>query len=323
MADYKFLQNPVSGKYVILAPRRSKRTNTGKIPEPICPFCLGQEGSENELYRVGGEAGDSNWHIRVLANKFPFAPHHEIIIHSPDHHKNFDELPFTQVELILQTYRERYNAHKEQGQVYIFHNRGGAAGESLPHPHTQLVVIPREVELEIPVLDKTVIARTEGTKQSPKAFDFGKGLLRRSFAPRKDERNLDLLETEEYLVCCPPTSEWPDEVWIAPKNNGNGFGAITDQELSDLSYVLSRIIQLYDLRHGYEFPFNFYIYPGKFWYLRLMPRIKILGGFELGTQISVNTQEPEETFRFLREHFWQPDPAKIRGEQQADYWKSI
>src|SRR5256885_16712687 len=112
MADFEFRRHKEKGKWVIFAPRRSKRTNAGKKKEPICPFCIGREEDEPEIYRVGGKPGDSNWQIRVIPNKFPFTPHHEIIIHSPDHHKNIDELPFSQVELLLQTYRQRFLAHQ-------------------------------------------------------------------------------------------------------------------------------------------------------------------------------------------------------------------
>jgi len=49
-----------------------------------------------------------------------FAPIHEVIIHSPDHHKSFDELPLFQSELVFKTYRQRFQAHQDKGQVYIF-----------------------------------------------------------------------------------------------------------------------------------------------------------------------------------------------------------
>jgi len=294
MADFNFLYNQFSKKWIISAPRRAQRTNIGKKSEPICPFCIGREDQEEELYRVGGAPHDSNWHVRVISNKFPFAPQHEIIIHSPDHHKNFDELPFSQVQLLLTTYRERFRLNSPKGQVYIFHNRGGAAGESLPHPHTQVAVVPKNVLLEIPPLDVSIY--------------------------QKDAR---VLETELFFVFCPQTSEWPDEVWIAPKKHPQVFGSISNDQITDLSFVLTRIIQILDMRHGAEFPFNFYIYPGKQWYLRIIPRIRILGGFEVGTKVSVNTQDPNETFSFIQEHFWKPDSTKIKYEQQADYLKRV
>ncbi len=298
MSDFQFLQNPLSKKWVILSPRRAKRPDIARGMEPVCPFCPGKEGDEKELYRVGGKIGDSNWQIRVLNNKFPFAPIHEVIINSPDHHRNFDQLPKLQVELILQTYRQRYNAHKDKGQVYIFHNHGEAGGESLPHPHTQLAVVPFEVELEIPRLATSVEMAVAAKDQIFK-------------------------ETNHFVIFCPKTSQWPDEVWIAPKARGRAYGEIEDAEIADLAFTLSRLIQIFDLRHGLEFPFNFYIYPGGDWYLRIIPRVKVLGGFEVGTGVFINTQDPKETIEFIKEHFENPDLEKIKTTHRAEYHRGV
>ena len=93
------------------------------------------------------------------------------------------------------------------------------------------------------------------------------------------------------------------------------FGDSIDRELTDLSVVLSRLLLLLGKRHGKEFPFNFYIYPGYNWYLRLIPRIKISGGFEIGTYIMINTINPKETFLFLQKHFNSADFSKIKNGQ--------
>jgi len=303
MADFQFLQNKITGKWVILAPRRSKRTNIGEKSD-ICPFCPGREKEDGEIYRHGGQTGDSQWQIRVIPNKFPFTPNHEVIIHSPDHHKNFDELPFEQVELIFRTYKHRFNALKKHGQVYMFHNRGHAAGESLPHPHTQITTVSSSIKLDIPLLDTGIYG---------KKFNL--------FKNKKE--NPEVLETDSFMVFCPQTSEWPDEVWIAPKQNGHFFGSISDHQIKDFAFTISRLIQIFDIRHGYEFPFNFYISSNKNWYLRFIPRVRILGGFEIGTGVSVNTQDPKETFAFIKEHFWKPDNEKIKALHQAEYLKSV
>lgn len=293
MADFQFLQNPLSKRWVIMAPRRAKRPDIARGMEPVCPFCPGKESDERTIYQVKNNAG---WQIRVLDNKFPFAPIHEIIILSPDHQKGFDELPQSQVELILETYRQRYSTHKEKGQVYIFNNHGKNGGESLPHPHTQLAVVPFEVNLEMPRL-----ANVAEMKVATKDQVFK--------------------ETNHFVIFCPKTSQWPDEVWIAPKERGNLFDSIKDNQISDLAFTLSRLIQIFDLRHGLEFPFNFYIYPGGDWYLRIIPRVKALGGFEIGTGIFVNTQDPRETIEFIREHFDNPDKKKIKTIHRATYHK--
>lgn len=294
MQNFQILQNPISKKWIILAIGRAHRPDVAKGAEPVCPFCLGKEGEEKEVYRVGGKANDSNWQIRVVPNKFPFAPIHEIIIHSPDHHKNFGQLSLSQVELIFQTYRQRYNTHKDKGQVYIFHNRGEAGGESLPHPHTQLAVVAFDVKMDIP--------RLASEEELPTVS--------------KDQQ---AQETKHFILFCPKTSQWPDEVWIAPKKRGRGYGEIVDDEIVDLSYAITRLVEIFDLRHDYEFPFNFYIYPGGDWYLRLIPRAKVLGGFEIGTGIFINTQDLKETIKFIKEHFENPNEEKIKTHHRAEY----
>ena len=318
MADFTFLQNPLSKKWVILAPRRAKRPDIAKGAEPICPFCLGREMDEKEVYRVGGQPNDSNWKIRVIHNKYPFAPIHEVIIHSPDHDKNFDELPLHQVELIIKTYRARFLTHQKKGQVFIFHNRGEGGGESLPHPHTQLAVIPANIKMDIVRLSATA------------SFDFGPQPISWSTNTANPESSgVGKLEhqstvlTSHFYLFCPKSSQWPDEVWVAPKKRGRAFGEITDGEAADLAYTISRLVQIFNLRHGSEFPFNFYIYPGGDWYLRLIPRVKVLGGFELSTGIYVNTQEPDKTISFIKEHFGTPDWEKIKKEHRAEYEKRV
>jgi len=290
--DFKFVQDKVSKKWIISAPRRSKRPDIARGEEPKCPFCPGNERADKEVYRIGGEANDQNWLVRVVNNKFPFASIHEVIVHSPDHHKNFEELPLSQSELVLKTYRQRFQTHQDKGQVYIFHNHGEAGGESLPHPHSQLAVVPDFVKLEIAPVN---FSKTEDDSQ----------------------------QTEHFQIFCPLASEWPDEVWILPKKENVLFSEITDAEIKDLAKILYRLIQIFDLRHGHEFPFNFYISPYRGWYLRIIPRVKSLGGFELGTGISVNTQDPKETMAFIKEHFESPDEEKIRTIHRAEYKRAV
>lgn len=290
--DFKFIQNIPFEKWVISAPRRAKRPDAFKGTETSCPFCIGTESNEKEFYRVGGKEGDSKWLIRVIPNKFPFAPIHEIVIHSTDHHKGFDELPLSQSELIFKTFRQRFQTHQDKGQVYVFHNHGEASGESLTHPHSQIVVIPDNVKLEIPPID---------------------------FDPKIEE----FQETEHFTIFSPISSEWPDEVWLMPKKNDKFYSEISDEEVKDFSRSIYRLIQIFDLRHGHEFPFNFYISPLKGWYLRIVPRLKILGGFEIGTNVGVNTQDPRETIAFIKEHFESPDEEKIRTVHQAGYSRAV
>ena len=292
MSDYSqfhfgFIKLPTQPDWIVLSPRRALRPNVAKQEVQVCPFCIG--GGEDILYQIKSNNNDE-WLIKVLPNKYPFAPIHELIIHSPDHHKNIDELPQEQIKLLFNVYKQRFNLHKDKGQVCIFHNRGVAGGESIPHPHTQLAVIPIEIPLNSPTL---------------------------ALIPQ------DAFRSEQFVVFSPSITQWPDEVWIAPRRSGLSFGEISEQEIDNLSKFMPRVIEILDLRHGHEFPFNFSIYFGKNWFVRIVPRQKILGGFEVSTGVYVNTQDPKETNSFLQEHLTEFNKEKILQEQQATYHRCV
>ena len=269
MGKFEFREDKLAHKWVVIAPQRAKRPDVAKGGEPECPFCYGAEGkTPKEVFRIGrGKANQPGWYIRVVPNKYPFAPIHEIIIHSPIHHDSFFTYSTEYIARIIRVYKARYDEHKGKGQIYIFHNHGLEAAESLPHSHTQLAVVPKEVILDVPRM---------GTPENV----FHK--------------------SKHFSLFCPDASQWPYEVWFAPHDRGKGFGDIREDALKDLARNISRVLKRLQKVISEEFSFNFYIYQAGDWYLRLIPRIKTPGGFELGTGIFVNTIDPEKASRRLK-----------------------
>ncbi len=290
----KFVPDLKTKRWVIIASGRVSRPhdntatpederddNAHKFEQPVagddlkkCPFEAGNESlNPLELFRVGGASGDNKWRIRVIANKYPITDLHEVIIHSPEHLKDVDELSVEQVTLLLQTYRQRYNYHvqNQNGQVLIFNNHDAHAGASLRHPHSQVVVVPSQINLDT--------------------------------VPREPVSNL-VLDNDYFYLYCPDFSQWPYELWIAPKRLGTSFGQITDEEIKDLvpllqkslKFIIKKFTELGAMRKGGddldEVPYNYYIYHGVDWYLRIIPRLIHRAGFELGTGLSVNIVDP-------------------------------
>lgn len=280
----KFVPDIKTNRWVIIAPARIKRPHDNTASRDIvgeCVFCPGNE-VENplELFRVGGLDTDSNWRIRVIANKYPITDFHEVIIHSPDHNADIDTMPLEQVKLILATYRQRYNYHTENhnGQVMIFNNHDIHAGASIKHPHSQLVVVPRQINLDI--------------------------------VPREPTQNI-AAETGSFIAYCPDFSQWPYEIWLAPKvikPSPSTYGEITDEEINDLAQLLQKTLSFIHRKFSGDtplmkqpmekndetgdVPYNYYIYHGPDWYLRIIPRLIHRAGFELGTGLSVNIVDP-------------------------------
>ncbi len=266
----KYVPDILSHRWVIIASSRSSRpenvTRTSKKSR-VCPFCPGNEHiTPNEVYRLGkGERDEKGWQVRVIPNKYPITDYHEVIIHSPFDDKDIEHLPATHVELILKAYRERFNYYRKKGQVLIFCNHGEGSGASIHHPHSQLVVIPSQINLDT--------------------------------LTREPLNNV--VETDRYFVTyCPDFSQWPYEIWIAPKKEEQHFGDLTDKELIDfallLKQTLMRLERIYKKNHLSSIPFgyNYYIYPHHNWYLRIIPRFVHRAGFELGTGLNVNIVDP-------------------------------
>jgi UDPglucose--hexose-1-phosphate uridylyltransferase len=278
----KYVPDIKTQRWVIISQARTNRPSNAPEKKPkefVCPFCVGNEAlTPPEVYRIGsGGKDEPGWQVRVVPNKYPITDIHEVIIHSPDDKTPLENLPKDQVVRILTAYRDRYMAHENDGQVLIFNNQGFGAGASLGHPHTQLVVVPRQINLD--ALNMEPVANI-------------------------------VSESKLYVTYCPDFSQWPYEVWIAPKEKGLKFGDTRDTELPVLAEVLVTTLKkvaavLSDpiqpfRRPGEAFVYNYYIYHGENWFLRIIPRAISRAGFELGTGLNVNIVDPTNAADRLR-----------------------
>lgn len=276
----KFVPDVKTTRWVVIAPSRVRRPDqfapkvdvTVAEQKKVCVFCPGNEAlTPPEVWRIGGE-GEWNkpgWKVRIVPNKYPITDIHEVIIHSPDDRHDIENLPKEHVQLILQAYRSRYQTHQHDGQVMIFCNHGEHAGASLTHPHSQLVVIPRQINLD--TLEREPLTNVVN-------------------------------ENTYFIVYCPDFSQWPYEVWIVPKKEKTTFGQIEDHELVDLAQILQTTLNklgtIYENRVAQKlqtsptFNYNYYIFHGENWYLRIIPRLIHRAGFELGSGLQVNIIDP-------------------------------
>lgn len=270
----KYVPDIQTRRWVVISPQRLERPYQQR-KSALCPFCPGNEKeTPPEVLRFGeGQKDKPGWKVRVFPNKYAITDIHEVIVHSPDDDKDIEDLPLPQIELILKAYRHRYNAYKEKGQVIIFCNHGFHAGASLKHPHSQLVVIPKQINLD------TLVREPIQNKISENKF---------------------------FIIYVPDFSQWPYESWIVPKTEGKVFGEIEDEEIHHLVEVLQkmlkRLVHVYKKHNVSELPlsYNYYIYPKENWYLRIIPRFVNRAGFELGTGISVNIIDPDDAAEDLK-----------------------
>jgi UDPglucose--hexose-1-phosphate uridylyltransferase len=290
----KYVPDVKTQRWVVISPARTKRPDSAleekkQVPalsdppkggESKCPFCSGNESlTPPEVYRIGeGEKDKSGWFVRVVPNKFPITDIHEVFIHSTSHTDDVDILPLEQVTRILTCYRDRSRVHTADGQVLIFCNHGYHAGASLAHPHSQLVVVPKQINLD---------------------------------SLSREPINNIIEENKHFVTYCPDFSQWPYEVWITPPGEGTQFADIEDKELGVLAQVLQRALKKIERiyltspirpkdRRNEPFAFNYYISHGTSWFIRIVPRFIHRAGFELGTGLNVNIIDPSDAAKELQ-----------------------
>ncbi len=284
----KYIPDSKSHRWVILAPGRLHKPHAKtKDYRPLkqngiyvardCPFCLGNEHKTPP--EIDSIKKNHLWSIRVIPNKYPITDIHEVIIHSPDHNKELEDMTESELLLLFLMYQKRLKVLSQQGMPILFRNKGEAAGTSIPHPHSQIILLPSQINLDALYLEPI--------------------------------RNI-VKDNENFVVYCPDFSQYPYEVWIAHKTccqkeieneklKEVKFTSFSEQELLDLGKLLQLSLRALKKTLG-TFSYNYYISPLPPFYLRIIPRILTRGGFEIGTGLSTNVLDPASAAEELKKN---------------------
>lgn len=339
-------KDPIVGRWVIIATSRAKRphdfdTTPRRQRGRFCPFCEGNEDKtpgEIIAYRnPGTQRNRPGWRVRVIPNKFPALEiegelnkrgegiydmmrgvgAHEVIIESPRHVVSTSELSEEQIREVLWVYRDRLvDIKKDHRLVYgmIFKNVGAAAGASLEHTHSQLIVTP--------IVPINVWEEMTGSLE----FYNYRGrcvycdMIQQELAT---ERRV-VLDTPSYLAFCPFASRFPFETWILPKAHSSHFENIQKNGVDDLSGVMKQVIV--KVEAALDQPaYNYIVHTAPFdtqelahyhWHIEIMPSLTKAAGFEWGTGFYINPVPPEQAAAFLREvEVEPPEPQNIPARE--------
>jgi UDPglucose--hexose-1-phosphate uridylyltransferase len=230
----------------------------------------------------------------------PGVGQHEVIIESPDHSADLARADTTAVRAVLEAYRARYNALRAAGTgvIVIFRNHGAAAGTSLAHPHSQIVGAP--------VVPIQIRHRFEVAMQH--YDDLGTNLYMDVLERELRDGRRIVLETPRFVVFQPFASAAPFETWIMPRLPQPCFGDTSDADLDALAPVLQAVLAgLADALGDPDYNAILQSAPVGdehreyfVWHLRILPRLAIAAGFELGSGMPVNPARPEDTAATLR-----------------------
>lgn len=321
-------KDPIHNRWVIIASDRKERPHAFYTEEEEvgskreCPFCEGKEKKtppEIDSIRDRGMPGEPGWRVRVVPNKFPaliseLEPNkifnglsykingfgiHEVIIETPHHKKNLFNMDEEEISLIISMYKKRYLALKENSNIkyiLIFKNHGRIAGGSLPHSHSQVIglpLIPPEIEEEL--------SETEASIECPYC-----NLIQRAY---EEERVLNT--NKDFIVFAPFAPIAPYELVIFPLEHKPCFEEIKDSEINSLSKLFKGIFKKYKkvlinpsfnyFLHTAPTELTHRIYKKYHWHFVLMPKLTMTAGFEMGSNIYINSLDPKNAVKELRE----------------------
>jgi UDPglucose--hexose-1-phosphate uridylyltransferase len=326
----EFRQNPITGRWVIIAPARASRPwhidapgNQAPAAE-TCPFCAGNEVmTPPEVWAQrdsNTEPNSPGWRVRVVTNKYPaledtgewsgkkdgFYPSmngagvHEVIIESPDHVVNMSALSREQFTAILHGYGARVRALKQDQRWrywLIYKNNGERAGATLAHVHSQLVVLPF-----VPREARDEIAGARGHFQATGGCIYC-DIIRREC----EQRERLVFESERFVALCPYAARFGYETWILPKHHAPHFEQSAGLDIAALAESLRAVmVKLNGIVASA--PFNYVIRSAPaeepteayHWHMEILPQITRAAGFEWGTGVHMNSVAPEDAAQLLR-----------------------
>jgi len=118
-----------------------------------------------------------------------------------------------------------------------------------------------------------------------------------------------IINNKEFVAFHPYASRAPYETWIMPKRHNSSFGLFPEGHLPKLAAVLKTT--LLSLYHGLDDPaFNLTVDttstvdeedPYYHWHIKIIPRMALIAGFEMGSGIYISTALPEDTASHMRQ----------------------
>lgn len=326
--------DPVSGRWVVIAPERSLRPMALEGAEPRhrvgaevrpCPFCAGREcDTPNEVFAIrepGTERDGAGWQLRVVPNMFPAVRkvksddsagggffrsmpgfgRHEVVIESPEHVQNPALLPDNLFRDVFIAYRERVKAFAADpalSYVSVFKNVGAEAGASLGHCHSQIIaltLIPDIIQQELRVTEEH-FSRT------------GRCAVCDLVECESDVRVRLIAETPNFVAVAAYAGRFGHESWIVPKAHASRYEDMTDDLAAELAGLMKRLVAALD-RVLAEPAYNWYLHaaplrspelPHYHWHFEIIPRTQRPAGLEWGTGFFINPVSPEAAAEQLR-----------------------
>lgn len=320
-------KDPVFGRWVIIAQDRGARPNQFRSLDAVlkeihnCPFCPGNEKqTPRPVYVMQDAKNKYPWKIRVVPNKYPalvtegkIVNHkehiyervdgtgfHEVVIETPEHSEQLEDMDLNHLGLIFNTYIKRMTEIKKDRRVkyiMIFKNYGEKAGASLLHSHSQIIAMPL-----IPI---RVLQEIQGAKYYFKQKN--KCVFCEIIRNETNVRKRIIGENRDFLAVEPYASRFSFETWILPRKHLSHFEQMDISCIPNLSGIVKTVLGKLKISLK-NLSYNFIIHSMPVqcsgaeyyhWHVEIMPKLSMLAGFEWGTGFYINIVPPEKAAEML------------------------
>ena len=317
-ADAHLRHHPILQEWVIYATHRQDRTFLpSPEDDPLAPTTDPRRPTELPA---------GSYDVAVFENRFPSLSLHcgppplvegvetaaaigscEVVVFAQDASSSLGELPLDRICVIFEVWADRTRHLHQAGLAYVmpFENRGVEVGATLQHPHGQIYgygFLPQGQARALKVLREH--------------YDrVGRNLVADLARAERDRKVRVIAARGEAVAFAPPFGRFPYETWITPTRSIPDLAGLTDDERSDMAFVLSqslrRLDRLWDRPMPYlmtvnqapcdglahpEWTVRIEIYPIR----RTPDKLKFLAGTELGAGVFANDVTPEAAAAALR-----------------------
>ena len=325
----QFRQDPVSNDWIIISTGRKSRPVDFKNAKPertpsskeTCPFeDLEKSGNLPIFYAFPDE---KNWEVAVIPNKYPAininelcanegadGPYkvvegvgrHELVI-TRDHDINFPAFSDDKLKRLFFTFRERFKYLENDpcsNYASLFQSYGPTAGGSLYHPHYQI--------LALPIVPPDIRRSLEG---SSKYYRETGDCVHCAILRYELQAGTRVIYEDDGVVAVAPfASRTPYEVRIFPKKHQSHFEESTDKTIFHTAKVAAKVLTAIKDTLG-DPDYNFFLHTSPFhgkleyshyhWHMEIIPKLSLFGGFEWSTGVDINSVDPDDAAKLLRE----------------------
>lgn len=331
-------QDITTGEWVVLTPNRADRPRD-IAPEVAaveshsagCPFCPSNEAlTPQEVATLALPEGSVEWQVRIVPNLYPsYVPDffedaqlslmedgssndplfpkksadgfHEVVIETRHHSQVLTERTKQEAEMLMLAYHLRHRemlSHPGVRAVHVIKNHGSLSGATMVHPHSQMY----------------------GTGHLPQALQNRINVARRYFETHQRSLYADMVQREKEIdqrvvlagegvtLLTPFAARWPYELWLVPHDGMPSLAQAPEATIAEAGRMLQEALRLLREVAG-DCAYNYVIHSadrqvaghGFQWHIQVLPRVKKLAAYELGSGMVVNEVAPEETAWLFRQ----------------------